>query len=291
MLLAVDGNNLFMRAWHATQHEAMTVGDESTAALVVFANTLLRHIRDERPDRVVVCWDGGGSAYRLRLYAAYKANRHHGRHSRSQRERQLVKEFLSLAGVFHIERTGVEADDLVAKYWHDCEEDILVVSEDKDFLQLAGSTPQGGLCEILRSTGERWSASKVKKATGAMPRHLPQVMALTGDVSDNVIGVEGIGPKRAVQLLSEAGWSLEAIEDPRVAEKRSQVLLNRVLVNLRLPIPGLEVPPPPLFEPTERSSALYDELVAFLERYQLKGLLSKAMLGTLWRSELSDAEG
>jgi len=114
-------------------------------------------------------------------------------------------------------------------------------------------------------------------------------MALTGDTSDNVIGVPGIGPVRAVQLLSEAGWSLEAIEDPRVAEMRSQVLLNRVLVNLRLPIPGLEMPPPPPFEPTDRSSALYDELVAFLERYQLKGLLSRAMLGTLWRDVDSDS--
>lgn len=279
-----------MRAWHATQHEAMTANGESTAALVVFANTLLRHIRDERPEKVVVCWDGGGSAYRLRLLPTYKANRHQGRHSRSQRERQVVKEFLSLAGVFHIERAGVEADDLVARYWHDSEDDVLVVSEDKDFLQLAGETPQGGLCEILRSTGERWSASKVKKVMGAPPRQLPKVMALTGDTSDNVIGVPGIGPKRAVQLLSEAGWSLEAIDDPRVAEMRPQVLLNRVLVNLRLPIPGLEVPPPPLFEPTSPASALHDELLAFLERYQLKGLLARAMLGTMWRGDEDSSE-
>jgi DNA polymerase-1 len=260
----------------------MTVDDESTASLVVFTNTLLRHIREEQPDRVAVCWDGGKSAYRSRILPSYKANRTAGTSDRAKQERKLVKEFLSLAGVFHVERPGVEADDLIAKYWHDADEDVVLVSEDKDFLQLAGPTRRYGVCEILRSTGERWNAEKVKESTGAWPVELPSVMALTGDVSDNVPGVPGIGPKKAVQLLEEAGWSLEAIEHPDVAQMRSQVLRNRVLVNLRLPLPGLELPAPPLFEPTGRDGALYDGLMEFLERYRLKGLIARVISGTLW---------
>lgn len=276
-----------MRAWHATQHEAMTAEGESTATLVVFANILLRHIREEKPDRVVVCWDGGGSEYRLRLQPSYKGNRRHGKTERTSRERLLIKQFLSLAGVFHVERPGVEADDLIAKYWYDAEEKIVIVSEDKDFLMLAGHPPRGGPhndieCEILRSTGERWKEYDVFQKTGAWPRHIPSVMALTGDTSDNVIGVPGIGPVKAVQLLEEAGWSLEAIEDPRVREMLPQVRLNRLLVNLRLPLPGLKLAPPPVFEPTSRNGALFDDLVAFMEQYQLKGLLGGALSGTLW---------
>lgn len=282
MILLVDANNLFMRAWHATQHEAMTADGESTAALVVFTNTLLRHIREEKPDRVVVCWDGGKSTYRLRLLRSYKGTRSKASSLRTSRERALIKEFLSLAGVFHTERPGVEADDLIAKYWHDADEDVLVVSEDKDFLQLAGPTRRYGTCEILRSTGERWTADMVKEKTGAWPLELPSVMALTGDTSDNVVGVPGIGPVRAVQLLEEAGWDLEAIEDPRVREMLPQVRLNRVLVNLRLPLPGLELATPPVFTPTTRDGALFDGLLEFLERYQLKGLLARALSGTLW---------
>jgi DNA polymerase-1 len=286
MLLLVDANNLWMRSFFATQHEAMTADGESTAAMVVFTNTLTRHLREERPDKVVVCWDGGGSDYRTRLRPSYKANRkekHEG--GRVSRERQQVKEFLALSNVFQVERPGIEADDLIAKYWHDAEEDVLIVSEDKDFLMLAGHMPTARgryTCEILRSTGERWNEVRVKEKTGAEPRHLPSVMALTGDTSDNVIGVPRIGPVRAVQLLEEAGWSLQAIDDPRVREMLPQVLMNRVLVNLRLPMPGLELSAPPVFAPTRSTSVLYSELLSFLDRYQLKGLTARLLTATLW---------
>lgn len=286
-LLLVDANNLFMRAWHATRHEAMTADGESTAALVVFANTLVRHIREEQPDRVAVCWDGGGSEYRSRLLPSYKANRVKHLSMRSSRERRVIKEFLSLAGVFQVERSGVEADDLIAKYWHDAEEDVVLVSEDKDFLQLVGPTPKVRWCTVLRSTGERWDIGDVIQKMGAPPEHLPKVLALTGDVSDNVLGVPGIGPKTAVQLLQGSGWSLEAIDDPRVAQALPQVLLNRVLVNLRLPLPGLHLEQPPVFSPTVRGSALYDEFAGFLERYELKSLLGRMLAGALW-NDLSD---
>jgi 5'-3' exonuclease len=285
ILLLIDANNLFMRSWHATRHDAMTAGEESTAALVVFTNTLLRHIREEKPDKVVVCWDGGGSAYRLRLLPSYKGTRVKSASVRTSKERALAKQFLSLAGVFHIERPGVEADDLIAKYWHDADEKIVVVSEDKDFLQLASWNPQGRDCEVLRSTGERWNRFTVQEKTGSSPENLPSVMALTGDTSDNVIGVPSIGPVKAVQLLSEAGWDLEAIEHPGVRQMLPQVRLNRLLVNLRLPLPGLELASPPMFDPTTRSSALFDELLRFLEEYQMKGLLGRALSGTLWNAE------
>lgn len=284
MLLLIDGSNLWARAWYATRNESMTADGESTAALVVFANTLSRHIREEKPDRVVVCWDGGGSAYRLRLLPSYKANRR-AKHSALRTGRDQVHEFLALAGVAQVERSGVEADDLISRYWYDAEEKIVLVSEDKDFLQLASWNPQGYDCEVLRSTGERWNRFTVQEKLGASPEHLPLVMALTGDDSDNILGVPGIGPKKAVALLEEAGWTLESIEHPAVAQMLPQVLLNRVLVNLRVPIPGLLIPPPPPFRPTGSHSSVYAEFVGFLERYRLKGLLSRLYNGSLWTED------
>ncbi len=282
-LLLVDANNLFARAWHATRNEAMTAGDESTAALVVFTNILLRHIREEDPDRVAVCWDGGGSRYRSALLPTYKGNRRTATSMRSSRERLLVKEFLSLAGVFHTERPGVEADDLIARYWHDAEEDVVIVSEDKDFLQLVGSLPNHtGYCRVLRSTGERWGVKEVREAYGVPPGWLPAWMALVGDTSDNIPGVPGIGPVKATQLVVEAQGDLEAIDDEKVRENLPQARLCRVLVNLRLPLPGLEVPYPPGFRPTGMNSPVHDALIEFLTRYELKQLLARAMTGTLW---------
>jgi DNA polymerase-1 len=291
MILLVDANNLWMRSWFATQHEAMTADGESTAALVVFTNTLTRHLREERPERVVVCWDGGGSNYRLRMSPNYKANRREkAEDSRGSRERRLVKEFLSLSGIFQMERPGVEADDLIAKYWHDANEDVVIVSEDKDFLMLAGRTPGRWHCTVLRSTGERWGGSQVFNKFNAHPSDLPSIMALTGDTSDNVIGVPGIGPVKAVQLLSEAGWDLRAIEDPKVREMLPQVLTNRVLVNLRLPLPGLELAAPPYFAPTRLNSVLYPELSGFLDRYRLKGLTARLLTATLWDDDSRSVE-
>jgi len=284
-LLLVDANNLFARAWHATRTEAMTADGESTAALVVFTNILLRHIREEQPDRVAVCWDGGGSHYRSNLLPTYKAHRRTATSMRSSRERFLVKEFLSLAGVFHTERPGVEADDLIAKYWHDAEEKIVLVSEDKDFLQLAVWNPNGYDCEVLRSTGERWNRFTVQDKYGIPPEWLPTWMALVGDTSDNIPGVPGIGPVKATQLVREARGDLESIEDPKVRENLPQARLSRVLVNLRLPLPGLEVPPPPRFHPTSRDSSTYDGLIEFLERYELKQLLARTLTGTLWMQD------
>lgn len=283
-LLLVDGNNLFARAWHATRNEAMTADGESTAALVVFTNILLRHIREEDPDRVAVCWDGGGSRYRSALLPSYKANRRTATSMRTSRERLLVKEFLSLAGVFHSERPGVEADDLIAKYWSEAEEDVVIVSEDKDFLQLVGRlvTFTDTYCTVLRSTGERWDYDTVQEVYGVPPEWMPTWMALVGDTSDNIPGVPGIGPVKATQLVVEAWGSLDAIEDPKVRENLSQARLSRTLVNLRLPLPGLEVPRPPLFHPTNRNSSMYDGLIAFLERYEMKQLLARTLSGTLW---------
>jgi DNA polymerase-1 len=284
MILLVDANNLYARAWYATRNEAMTADGESTAAMVVFTNALIRNVHRTRPDRVVVCWDGGGSVYRTRLLPSYKANRT-VKISEMRTGRDQVHEFLALAGVFQVERSGVEADDLIAKYWAEADEPITIFSDDKDFLMLAGPNPNGHECTIQRAVGEAWTEQMVFDSAGAWPRDLPNVMALTGDVSDNILGVPGIGPKKAVALLEESGWSLEAIERPEVQERLPQVLLNRVLVNLRLPLPGLLLPPPPVFRPTLSGSVLYVDFVDFLTRYQLNNLLAKLYAGTLWRDD------
>lgn len=287
MLMLVDGNNLFMRAHFATGREHMSAAGESTAALTVFANSLSRHVRQERPDRLAVCWDGGGSDYRHRLLASYKGNRTAQVDDAVRTTRDQVREFLALAGIFQVTRQGFEADDLIGRYWYDAGQDVLVLSNDKDFLQLAGPTPQGRACTILRlSSGgvpdERWDAARVYEHTGVAPRDIPSWMALTGDQGDNVPGVPGIGPKKALALLQEAGWDLGAVEDPAVAQHRQQAALSRLLVDLRLPVPGLVLAPPPPLRPTAPYSALFGPFVQFLDHYELKQIKNRLETGTLW---------
>lgn len=289
MLMVIDGNNLFVRAYHATDRQHLTANGESTAALTAFTGGLTRILREHRPDRLVFCWDGGGSAYRTRLLPDYKGNRN-GSPKHSEVYRQYMKQtrqFLALSNIHQCSRPGFEADDLVARYWFDAEEEVLIVSNDKDFFQLTGPNPQGHECRILRiSSGgvpnELWDAKRVEQHTKVPPVHIPSWMALTGDDSDNVPGVHGIGPVRAAALLRAAGWVLDAVEDPSVRQARSQVLKNRLLVNLRLPVPDLELPPVPPFEPTGSHSALFISFEDFLKRYSMQGMLGRLYRGELW---------
>lgn len=290
MLMIIDGNNLFVRAYHATDRQHLTANGESTAALTAFTGGLTRILRDQKPDRVVFCWDSGGSAYRLRLQPDYKGNRNGSpKHSEIYRQyMRQTRQFLALSNIHQCARPGFEADDLVARYWFDAEEEVLIVSNDKDFFQLAGPNPFGYETRLLRlsSSGvpnELWDAARVTKHThGVPPEHIPSLMALTGDASDNVHGVHGVGPVRAAALLKEAGWALDAIEDPSVRQARAQVLKNRLLVNLRLPVPDLDVAPVPKFDPTGSHSALFISLEDFLKRYSMQGMLGRLYRGELW---------
>lgn len=290
MLLLIDANNLFMRAHFATAREHMSAGGENTAALVVFAEGIVRHIRTERPDRVAVCWDGGRSDYRAGLLPSYKSSRAAEQPQDVRTQRDQVREFLAVAGIHQIVRPGFEADDLVSRYWYDAEEPVVIVSNDKDFFQLAGANPQGHPTEIVRLSGggapnERWNARKVREHTGVPPRHIPSWMAITGDPGDDVPGVQGIGPKKALQALQGAGWVLESIEDPAIRQAHAQVVLSRLLVNLRLPVPGLVLPRPPKCSPTTVGSAMYGDFVRFLQQYRMARMLSRLSTGRLWEED------
>ena len=75
-VMLVDGNNLLIRAIKATERSDMSANGVNTAPLVVFANTLTHHVREEKPDKIVVAWDSpGGSDYRLALDHEYKEYR------------------------------------------------------------------------------------------------------------------------------------------------------------------------------------------------------------------------
>jgi 5'-3' exonuclease len=84
-ILAVDGNNLAFRSWHAA-HGSMSVSGEETGSLHLFVQGLAKHVRDEHPDKVIVCWDSG-SSFREKIDPEYKALAGRGRQSPRPRRR------------------------------------------------------------------------------------------------------------------------------------------------------------------------------------------------------------
>lgn len=293
--LVVDGSNILMRSIKAAEgrmhlsvdHEGIEV---NTGPLLLFVNLISKYVRQVRPDRAVVCWDGGRSSRRTAIYADYKAARNDAGEERDLTPFAMAKEFLSLAGFHLMEMPGEEADDLVAAYWHrrTAEHPVTIVSGDKDFLQLLGP-----LADQIRPGGsgatpesERWTHDRVVEEMGCRPEHIPSLMALTGDSGDGVPGIPGFGAKTACKFLAKYDWSLSALlaaGEARLDGQEEAVLRNYALVDLRTPVPGVEVDDLPDFTPTAPSSLLYDDLGRWLDSLGMQSVRDRLATHTLWR--------
>ncbi len=288
-LLAVDGNNLLMRSMKAAEGKGVELshGGVNTAPLTLFIPLLAKYVRAIQPDRVVVAFDGGASLRRLAIYSAYKAHRPQ-RSADGQDEETgafaLAKEWLSLANVFHVEQPHYEADDLIGYYWRKCHNmDLVILSGDKDLLQLVGPDcyqirPQQGFTSI---EDEKWDDARVTTEIAA-PDKLAVLKALQGDTSDNIKGVPGVGPKRAVQIARESEWSIDKMRyHHKVGEEHLDLVKrNFDLVDLRN-VRGVDLPVPPPFEPTTPDSMLWSTLDDFYSRYAMNNMRSRGF--TLWK--------
>lgn len=291
--LLLDANNLLMRSIKAAEgrlHLAVDIGgrEVNTGPLLLFVNLVSKYIRQEQPHRVVACWDGGRSAHRVGIFEHYKGARNEAGEEKDLTPFALAKEFLTLAGIHHIEMANVEADDLVAAYWHRKGNDdrLVIVSGDKDFLQLLDGWTEQIRPGAPTADAERWTCNRVRTEMGCKPEHIPFVMALTGDSSDGVPGIPGFGPKTACKFLSKYDWDLEkllAAREAKLAFQADAVRRNLALVDLRTPIPGVKVPEPPRFEPTGPGTILYESLLEWLERLRMESVQNRLASHALWR--------
>ena len=164
----------------------------------------LRLFGKASPVNVVVAWDSGNGR-RKALDPAYKANR--GSHTHTSSWLDRVKEVLPLLGIKQITAPGEEADDVVCSYLAKLGKEaspIIVVTRDADYLQLVSDTVTVAVPEkkgvILLFDPER-----VLQEYGVTPSQIPALKALTGDVSDNIVGIPRFPTKVAASLLRDYG--------------------------------------------------------------------------------------
>ncbi|MEV7675147.1 5'-3' exonuclease H3TH domain-containing protein [Streptomyces sp. NPDC088752] len=293
-ILLVDGNNLLIRAVEATRRVAMNAPDGTdTSALVSFTATLSRHTRQIRPYKVLVLWDSSSAlvpSWRKTIYPEYKANRPSAPDEYRRASREMVTAFLQHARVPQLGILGEEADDLIGAYWRTLDMPMTILSSDKDLLQLVGRTKRGAQCEQIRLSSadtatDHWTADRVEEYYGCAPEHLPLVLALAGDASDNIPGVPGIGPKFAVKHLSAADWKLDDVTHARIQAHRPQIALYRRLTDLREPRHSLDdnLPSLPPFMPTTPGpDSAWRALHAFLSGYGMTKTISRLIRNELW---------
>jgi 5'-3' exonuclease len=237
-LVIVDLSHLYWSAFHATADKPVSEAFEITLAQ---ASRLC-----DRSELAAIAVDAP-PYFRKHIAPEYKANREAAPPMAVEQLRRVI-ERLARDGRVIWRSDGFEADDIIsgAVAWaagRDDIERVVVASNDKDLLQLVGPR-----CSVLSTrTGDTIDAAAVEAKFGVAPAQIRDLLALTGDKSDNVPGVPGVGPKKAAALLLEFGTLdnvLAALDtDPgmitpdglrrALTENRAQLELSRMLVTLR----------------------------------------------------------
>ncbi len=200
-LVIIDGNSLINRAFYALPMLSNKDGEFSNA-VYGFTNMLIKTIEEYSPDYIVVAFDYGRKTFRNELYAEYKGTR---KETPAELKSQfpILKQFLAAMGIKMFERNGIEADDIIGAISARTNVNTIILSGDRDVLQLIDDTTQVWLTKKGISEVEIVDEKQLKEKYSLTPKQVIELKALMGDSSDNIPGVPGVGEKTAHLLLNE----------------------------------------------------------------------------------------
>ncbi|TJY39699.1 DNA polymerase I [Cohnella pontilimi] len=205
-LMLIDGNSIIYRAFFALPPLTNSNGLH-TNAVFGFTTMLLKVLEQEKPTHILVAFDAGKVTFRHEGYAEYKGGRQKTPPELSE-QFPLLKEVIGSFSISQFELAGYEADDIIGTLSRKAEEEgqeVVVVSGDKDLLQLASDKVTVLLTRKGVSEVEKYSPSDVDEKYGLKPLQIIDLKGLMGDPSDNIPGVPGVGEKTALKLLHEYG--------------------------------------------------------------------------------------
>ncbi len=279
--LLVDGFNLAYRCYFAIPE--LTRGDGfPTNAVHGWVKSLWKLADQEKPAATLVFFDLGGAQDRLALLPEYKAQREEMPDALVQ-QLPFIKAVTRAMGLAGVEKSGVESDDLLASQAAHLAaqgHEVVIVSADKDFAQIVGARITILLPPPSANPKLGWrrlDADGVKEKFGVPPVQIAEYLALVGDASDNIPGIEGVGPKTAAKWLQEFG-SLEGIIGhagelkPERFRESVRALSDLIRRNLKLTTLNLSLPT----VAAEKPAADAGELFRLLEELEMKGTLAEA---------------
>lgn len=225
-LLLLDSNSLINRAYYALP----TLQDKSgryTGALYGFVSMLSKLIKSEHPTHIVAAFDVHQPTFRHLKYDGYKAKRH-PMPEELRAQVPAMKELLTAMGVAVVELPGYEADDIIGTLAKRSDMPTIIVSGDKDVLQLVSDKTtvlhtRKGITDVVRYTPE------VLAEEGLTPGGIVELKSLMGDHSDNIPGVPGVGEKTAMDFVRQYGTieNLYAHIDEVKGKMREKLLNGR----------------------------------------------------------------
>jgi 5'-3' exonuclease len=242
-LLAVDGDNLAHRAYHALPSSIKDGKGKPANMIVGFANMLVRAWEAEKPRTVFVAFDTlTVPTYRHELLPEYQSGRDFPRDLTDQLDR--LPDLVEALGFPWAKAAGYEADDFLAGAVASEEKlkgTALVLTNDRDLFQLASARttilhPKRGVSEL-----QRVGPAEVRERYGVEPEQVPDFIALRGDPSDRIPGAPGVGPGRAAAIVKKhgsLGAALDAGGFPTIADDLREYLRIATL-QADAPVPDL----------------------------------------------------
>jgi len=230
-LVLVDGSSYVYRAFHALPPLSNSRG-EPTGAVLGVLNMLQKFLKDFHPQRIAVVFDAPGRTFRDDLFAEYKAQRPAMPDDLRAQVAPLL-EIIAAQGLPLLRVPGVEADDVIgtlARRAAAAGQQVLISTGDKDMAQLVN----GSITLINTMTNTVLDREAVKLKFDVYPEQIIDYLALIGDSSDNIPGIDKVGPKTGAKLLHQYGSVENLIA--HVAE-----VPGKVGENLRLGLATLEL--------------------------------------------------
>jgi DNA polymerase-1 len=267
-LVLVDGSSYLYRAFHALPALSTAKG-EPTGAVLGVVNMLYKLVDEVAPERMAVVFDAPGKTFRDELYSEYKAHRPPMPDELRAQVGPLL-EAIEAMGIPLLRVEGVEADDVIgtlARQASASGERTLISTGDKDLAQLVDDSVT--LVNTMDNT--TLDPSGVVAKFGVAPDQMIDYLALVGDTSDNIPGVQGVGPKTAVKWLRQYG-DLDSLKahsheisgkiGERLRESFAAVDLSKELATIRCDVPLPLEQTDLALKPTdsERLRALFERL-------------------------------
>ena len=246
-IVLIDGHSILNRAFYGVPDLTNSKGFH-TNAIYGFLNIMFKILEEEKADYLTVAFDLKDPTFRHEIYKEYKGTRK-PMPEELREQVPVMKEVLKAMGVFIVEKSGLEADDIlgtIAKHSESEGMQVSLVSGDRDLLQIASDNikiripkTKGGKTEVID-----YYASDVEREYSMTPTQFIDLKALMGDTADNIPGVPKVGEKTATELMCQYGsieGIYEHIEEITKKSIKESLIQNKHLAELSKVLATIEI--------------------------------------------------
>jgi DNA polymerase-1 len=298
-LLIIDGHSLAFRAFYALPVDSFVNREgQHTNAIHGFIAMLINLLKAEKPTHLAVAFDISRFSFRTREYPEYKGTRGETP-VEFIGQIPLLEEALKAMGIPTVSKEDYEADDILATLAREGAEQgfhVFVVSGDRDAIQMINDDvtllyPNArGVSEL-----KRYDRDTVFERYGIEPHQYPDIAALVGETSDNLIGIDKVGEKTAVKWIVQYGGldgvlehadEIKGVVGEKLREQKDRAIRNRKLNHL---LTDVDLP----FGPGDLERQPIDEAAvrAVFDKLQFKTLLERVLKLAGEDGQLTESDG